>query len=212
MRPYDFALAAVLFLSGLLVNVPVQGQNDRTQDSVRVAQTIVEKAGLSRKELPAPTKTALLAATMPGLGQVYNKRYWKVPLAVGGFVIFASLIDFNQVRFARFRDALALAADGNENTISPDPLLSRLSIEQLRRGRDFYRRSRDYNFILTLGWYGLTMADAVVDAHLMTFDVDANLAGKVMPTLITTPLDSHLLVAPGISVTLYWKSQPPVAR
>lgn len=154
-----------------------------------------------KDELGEPSKTALMAAAVPGLGQAYNRKYWKIPLVYGGFVVFASLVDFFNVRYVQFRDALILIEQGTPDLI-PDPRLRNLSTEQLRRGRDNLRRDRDFNIILSIGWYGLTIADAVVDAHLANFNINDELALKITPGMV--PNDMNVAAA-GVKFTLYLK-------
>ncbi|MEM1136743.1 MAG: DUF5683 domain-containing protein [Bacteroidota bacterium] len=151
-------------------------------------------------KLNSPTKVALLAATLPGFGQIYNKKYWKVPLAYGGFVVFASLIDFNHVRYTLFKNALALAEDGDDSTNTDDERLVNRTSDQLRRGRDSFRRDRDFNVILTFLWYGLTIADSVVDSHLRRFNVNEDLSAGIKPSIIDGGFNQPVA---GIKFTLY---------
>ncbi|UZR94742.1 DUF5683 domain-containing protein [Chondrinema litorale] len=151
-------------------------------------------------ELNSPTKAALMAAAVPGLGQVYNKKYWKVPMVYGGFVVFASLIDFNNVRWALFRDALAAKTE-DEDAILEDSRLQNYSTDQLRRARDSYRRDRDLNIILTFAWYGLTIADAVVDAHLSKFNVNEDLSAKLRPGIIENDFNNQPMA--GVKFVVY---------
>lgn len=158
-----------------------------------------------------PTKIALLAASFPGMGQIANRRYWKVPIVYGGFVAFASLIDFNHAQYTRFRDALIFTADGDQLTIPRDEYLQNRTPDQLRRGRDFYRRNRDYNIILTIGWYGLTIADAVVDSHLMRFDIDNNLSARIRPAVLPVG-GAQQALAPGIGVVFALGPMPASSK
>ena len=168
--------------------------------SFEVLDTVKIKFGEKQKELNPPTRAALFAAAVPGLGQVYNKKYWKVPLVYGGFVVFASLIDFNNVRYELFRDALALKVDDDEDTNPTDIRVANGTVDQLRRGRDRFRRDRDFNIILTFGWYGLTVADAVVDAHLNRFNITDDLSAKIRPGIIDTGFNRP---AAGLKFTFY---------
>ncbi|WP_157637919.1 DUF5683 domain-containing protein [Flexithrix dorotheae] len=170
--------------------------------------TVLDSLDLSfldqKKELNPPSKAALMGATIPGLGQIYNKKYWKVPIVYGGFVIFASLIDFNNVRYLAYRDALANRTDSdssNDNDFD-DFIPTSRTTDQLRQGRDLFRRNRDFNVILTFLWYGLTIADATVDSHLAAFNVSDDLAAIVKPSLIDTQLNA---VVPGVTLTLNLK-------
>ena len=130
----------------------------------------------------SPRRAALLSAALPGLGQAYNRKYWKIPIIYGGFMFFGyNIITFND-RYQLFRRAaIALRADaGNENPLQNAP--SGLSERYVEGNRDRFRRDRDFFVILTAGWYGLNIIDAIVDAHLIEFDVNPNLAFNVRPT------------------------------
>ena len=130
----------------------------------------------------SPRRAALLSAALPGLGQAYNRKYWKIPIVYAGFIFFGYNIIIRNDRYQLYRRAaIALRADaGNENPLQTVPGGTRLAgVENVR---DNVRRNRDYNIILAAGWYGLNIIDAIVDAHLIEFDVNPNLAFNVRPT------------------------------
>ena len=129
----------------------------------------------------SPRRAALLSAALPGLGQAYNRKYWKIPIIYGGFMFFGYNIIIINDRYQLFRRAaIALQADAsNENPLQAVPGGSNSTRVALFRDR--FRRNRDYNIILAAGWYGLNIIDAIVDAHLIEFDVNPNLAFNVRP-------------------------------
>lgn len=137
-------------------------------------------------EVNRPTKAALLAAVFPGAGQAYNKRYWKLPFVYGGAVAFGLVIEFNHRNYIQFRNALVFATD-NDPTTQNLGRFANFPNDGLRRGRDYYRRTRDYAIILSTAFYGLVIVDAVVDAHLRSFDVSPDL------TLDFRPSSEHLI-------------------
>lgn len=128
---------------------------------------------------PRPQK-ALQLALIPGMGQVYNRNLWKVPIvyaALGTSTYFAA---FNHREYARFRDAYRLRSDGDSTTLDefagliPNP-------ESLRALRNDYRQNRDLSIVLgVLGYLGSLM-DAYVSAHLTHFDVSDDLTIHVQP-------------------------------
>lgn len=158
----------------------------------------------NKRALNRPTKAALLAMAVPGLGQVYNKKYWKVPLVYGGFTFFAWLIEYNHVEWQQYRDALFLLTDGDDNTnpsdIFDDPRIINSTQDRLRRGLDRYRRERDFAIILAFAWYSITVADAIVDAHLDKFNISDDLSAKLRPSVIDTGFN---LPAAGIKLVFY---------
>lgn len=209
-------LLLLFFVLGIFTNLQAQTDSLRIDSEQNIASPNIEVEegspefvvtdtargiiGEEKKKLNSPTRAALLSAAIPGLGQVYNKKYWKVPLVYGGFVVFASLIDFNHVRWLLYRDALALKVDGDDSTNPTDPRVVNGSEEQIRRGRDRFRRDRDFNIILTFAWYGLTLADAVVDAHLNRFNINEDLSAKLRPGIIDTGFNQP---AAGLKLIFY---------
>ena len=164
------------------------GQEDANanQDSVIYSEDniILAEGGVQEivTETPRnrPNKVALYSAILPGLGQFYNKKGWKIPIIYGGatFLVFGAVNSNTQYQF--FRDALFLEVDGNPDTIND----TGLNESQIRRRVDFYRRNRDYFIILTGALYLLNILDAHVDAHLREFDINENLALNIKPAMV----------------------------
>lgn len=135
-------------------------------------------------EMEPSMKAALFAAVLPGAGQAYNKKYWKIPLVYAGVVGFGYSIQFSHERYVLFRNALLISTDNDPNTVNEFPLNS-YDNSGLQRVRDAYRRNRDLSIILSAVFYGLTIADAVVDAHLQNFDVSDDLSVRVSPKILS---------------------------
>ena len=121
-----------------------------------------------------PSRAALLSAVMPGLGQAYNKKYWKMPIVWGGLFLGVYLANFYNVRLQIFRADLFERLNGQPGTL----MVSQRRLEQLIQR---YRRDRDQTVIYTFMWYGLNIVDAHVDAYLKEFDVNDELALKFEP-------------------------------
>lgn len=121
----------------------------------------------------APSKAAFYSALVPGLGQVYNKKYWKVPivyLALGTSIYFYA---DNNKKYRNFRNEYKKRLNG---TADPnDPYYGRLDNNRLIEGQKFYQRNRDLSALITTAFYILNIVDANVDAHLMQFNVNGNL-------------------------------------
>jgi Family of unknown function (DUF5683) len=123
-----------------------------------------------------PRKALLYAAVFPGSGQVYNKKYWKLPIVYGGFFGGIYLVNFYQEQHIRFRkDLFELLND--PTAINPNGF----NQDQLRSLVDKARRERDYFLVLTGLWYILQMVDAHVDAHLKEFDLNPKLKVSLEP-------------------------------
>ena len=142
-----------------------------------------------------PQRAALLSAVMPGLGQVYNRQYWKVPIVVSGMVVFGHYINYNNKVYHALRNA---ALSSNSAGINPyENLIG--STEGLVRNRDVFRRNRDFMIVLGSAFYLLQIVDAHVSAHLDEFAVNKDLALRVEPSIEPTPLFSQ---AVGVSLVL----------
>jgi hypothetical protein len=124
----------------------------------------------------------LFAAILPGAGQIYNKKYWKLPLVYGGFIATGYAINFYQDGYQEYKSQLFNNLEDfpdNENAINPE---SGFTTSQLRTIVDRYRRERDFMIIIMAGVYVLQMIDAHVDAHLKEFDLNPDLHVRILPT------------------------------
>ncbi len=133
----------------------------------------------------SPAKAAFYSAILPGLGQAYNKRYWKIPIvygAIGTGVYF--IIDSNK-KHNQYRDEYKKRLANGGAIDTSDPTYGRLSTESVIRGQKFYQKNRDLSVLITAGLYILNIVDANVDAHLLQFNVNDDLSLK--PDLQTNP-------------------------
>ena len=130
-----------------------------------------------------PRKALLYAAVLPGLGQVYNKKYWKLPLVYGGFIGFGHGVSFYQKGYKKYKGELFDVLETGNNVSK-----SGFTEDQLRTIVNRYRRERDFMIILLAGMYLLQIVDAHVDAHLKEFDLNPNLHVKLQPIVETDML------------------------
>lgn len=126
-----------------------------------------------------PTKAGLYSAVLPGLGQYYNKKYWKIPIVWGGIGTGVGVVLWNQKQYNRYRDAFIAQLNGQPHEFSD---IAGISAEALGRIQDRAKRQRDYAIAITGLVYILNIVDAVVDAHLYEGRKDPDLALK--PTVI----------------------------
>ena len=126
-----------------------------------------------------PTKAGLYSAVLPGLGQYYNKKYWKIPIVWGGIGTGVGVVLWNQKQYNRYRDAFIAQLNGQTHEFSDIP---GITAEALGRTQDRAKRQRDYAIAVTGLVYILNIVDAVVDAHLYEGRKDPDLALK--PTVI----------------------------
>ncbi len=153
----------------------------------------------------SPRKAALYAAVLPGLGQIYNRKWWKVPVVYAGFATLGYFVWFNGSNYIKYRDAYLDFTDKNPGTASYLNLISssidpatyddvrhpdtynqenRDWIEsQLKNGMAYYKRYRDLSMIGMAGWYILTILDALVDAQLYDFDITPDLTMRMVPAI-----------------------------
>lgn len=150
----------------------------------------------------SPKKAAIRSALLPGLGQIYNKKYWKVPivygiLGVSGGVFLYNLGQYNDTRFA-YRVKYNMRVNRTDSALfsSIKPSLQPISEESLRFYRNQFRRDIDYSALVFLLLWGLNVVDAAVDAHLKSFDVSPDLSLRVRPG------HSELAGTNGISLVL----------
>lgn len=177
-----------------------QGGDTLSTPAVRTEKPVVLNDSLTfeKKEefKPDPKKAVIYSAIFPGLGQMYNRRYWKLPIVYGGFIGLSYAISWNGTRYNEYTGAyqdLVLnvpEAEGRYRSFLPPGMTleeygpDRLQ-SKLRRGKDFFRRNRDLAIIATIGLYALCMIDAYVDAHLYDFDISPDLSMRVQPVFWT---------------------------
>ncbi len=125
----------------------------------------------------APAKAAFYSALVPGLGQAYNKKYWKIPLVYIGMGTSIYYYTWNQKQYRGFRNEYKKRLAGT-SLGEADSKYGNYSDSQLIRGQKFHQKNRDLSALITAGIYILNIIDANVDAHLMQFNVNDNLSLK----------------------------------
>lgn len=146
-------------------------------DSIQNKKPVVEHS---------PRKATIYSAVLPGLGQIYNRKYWKVPLVYGGFATLGYFINFNNEVYNTYRQAYSdiidkdpytnsfLYLNVNESLLLPENRAD--YTESLRRAKDSWRRNRDLVIIGTVVFYAVNIIDANVDAHFFNFDISEDLS------------------------------------
>jgi len=129
----------------------------------------------------SPLKASIMSAVLPGLGQVYNKKYWKIPVIYAAMATTVYLsIDLNS-KFQNYKRAYIYRTDNDPATT--DPYLLVYNDQTMVQLVDYYKRNRDLMYILTGLVYALNIIDASVDAHLFYFDVSDDLSLNIQPSL-----------------------------
>lgn len=160
------------------------------------ADTVIPVADVPQQVwLPNPTKATWLAVVFPGGGQIYNRKYWKLPIFYGGFAGCAYALSWNNKTFKDYSQAYVDIMDGNPQTNSYYNLLPLNTVideknpdanivNRIKRGKDRFRRYRDLSVFAFIGVYLLSIVDAYVDAELSNFDITPDLSMRVEPTII----------------------------
>jgi hypothetical protein len=146
------------------------------------------------------TRATLMSAALPGLGQAYNKKYWKIPIIYAGFGTLYYFIRFNGTEYRKFRDAYNVVALGDSaNFVNHEYVIRyNANINQLQQGRNYYRRNLELNYIMAGALYILQIIDASVDANLYDFDVSDELTFRLEP--VTMPNMYALRPTPGFTL------------
>lgn len=167
---YIFIFISLYFLSGAATAQTTKGSNTAAQ--INVADTGNKKA----KKFD-PRIATRRSAMIPGWGQIYNKKYWKLPLVYGGLGITAGVFQYNVKNYKLLRLAYLYKTDtiaANDALI--DPRFKNLSANALRSYRTAFRQNVDYTVLFFIAFWGLNVVDATVDGHLKAFDVNDNLS------------------------------------
>lgn len=150
--------------------------------SVYSTTTVFAQDNIQTNSVQAMThspKKATYLALVPGLGQIYNKKYWKLPIVYAGFGVTGYFAFWNRGEYLKYNDAYICKV--NDPTGCDNPLALKYDSDQLQSFRDYYRRNMELSFILMGVWYILQMLDATVDAHLYYWEVNENLSVQMEP-------------------------------
>lgn len=196
LKKYFSRKSFSLLITFLILAIAVHGQEKEKLLSVDSSKTTTVKVdstanGVKTKvKVYSPRVAAVRSAILPGLGQVYNKKYWKVPIVYAALGITAGIFVYNlksyrDTRFA-YQAKYKASQPGATTADSADyfkikPPLEQYSLETLRYYRDEYRRDIDYSALVFIIFWGLNVVDATVDAHLKAFDVSPDLSLRIKP-------------------------------
>jgi hypothetical protein len=192
----------VIFVIAIILIVPVLAlaqQKDSlivkdTTGKITAGKTVKQEKSATDtagKRVYSPRKAAIYSAILPGLGQIYNKKYWKVPIVYAAVGIPIALFFDNKTWYNRTRYALAVVSTGaqGDSLKAVDPklraLVDRGQNQALLNYRNEFRKNMDYSILFTLLFWGLNVIDATVDAHLKGFNVSENLSFKAKPAILS---------------------------
>jgi len=169
--------AIVLASSILILTISVRAQS---KDTVKIKADTGRVAVDTFYTKHRANRAALFSAVLPGLGQIYNRKYWKPPILYAGLIALGYAIEFNNSNYKIFRKAYLYRVDGDSTTVDDYEKIYPDANALLVR-KDYYRRTRDLMWIITTGVYILNIIDAYVDAHLSDFDISDNLSLNAQP-------------------------------
>lgn len=152
--------------------------------------------------IPDPKKSMWLAIVFPGGGQIYNRKYWKLPIIYGGFMGCFYALNWNNTMYRDYSQAYIDIMDSDENTKSfmnflpagynVEQNMSRLQ-DLFKRKKNFYRRYRDMSLFCMIGVYLISIVDAYVDAEMSSFDISKDLSIKLSPAVINDRLNARTM-------------------
>ena len=181
-------------------------------DAANVVEAELQDAITRQRQhfMPDPIRALWLGLVLPGGGQIYNRKYWKLPIVYGGFLGCAYALSWNNQMLSDYSQAYLDIMDNDPSTQSYNQFLhlgmqitekNAKTFENLfRRRKDYYRRYRDLSFFVLVGVYALSIIDAYVDASLSEFDISDDLSLRITPAVIKDELYRNPAKASGIGV------------
>lgn len=144
------------------------------------AQDVASQESIAVKVKHSPHKATIYSAVLPGLGQAYNKKYWKIPIVYAGFgtIGYFAITNRNEYRLAK--DAFIYVSNGYDYE-TDNKYIGRYNETDLIQIRDYYRRNTELSWIIMSLWYMLNIVDATVDAHFFDYDISDNLSLHLAP-------------------------------
>ncbi len=181
LNKYSIIVLVFLFYSACAI---AQKSADSSTQIISSIDTLASKifvADSSQQKVKhhSATKALLFSAILPGLGQAYNKKYWKIPIVYAGIAGLGYLIYYENSKYQGYRNAYIYQVDGNPYTQGIYNGTS--NIGSLETGKNYYRRNLDLACVGMFVWYALNLVDATVDGHLFSFDVSDKLTMKIQP-------------------------------
>lgn len=165
-------LISLFFVAGYFQGIAQEEVRLQVQDTVRPLTGPPEFDPLS------PSRAAFYSAILPGLGQAYNKKYWKIPIVWGALGTSTYFYIENNKNYNRARDAYKLRLNGKPDEFDGQDGNIFLSNEALVRAQKGYKTDRDLSLIITIGLYVLQILEASTNAHLLNHNVDNNISFK----------------------------------
>ncbi len=155
----------------------------KAQDTIPL-QKLSGNSDTLRAEMHSAHKATIYSLVLPGLGQAYNRKYWKIPIIYVGFGAFAYNFKINNDETKKFTEAYRYVINKDSFPIDNEYIKRYPDPNDLLRGRDFYRRRVELTVIFSTVWYILNVIDAAVDAHFFDYDISDNLSLNIGPAFM----------------------------
>jgi hypothetical protein len=176
----------------------------QTAGSAGGADSAKATAPKVKKRDPGPRRATIMSAVVPGLGQIYNRKYWKLPIIYGLGGVLIIFADKNFKEYDKFKTAYSIRSDTMPGTTFFNDPDYKDKPQNLKLQRDGFLRIAQLDIILLTGLYVLQIVDAHVDAHLKNFEINDNLSLQVAPQLKYLPQNN---LYSGVSLNLKFKSK-----
>jgi hypothetical protein len=196
----------IFFFTGLLFHLRLNAQHPDSMQVKQPSDSVLEKKdsiytgknttqaardSIEKRMKRNYHRATLYSAILPGAGQVYNKKYWKVPIIYAALGISAYAFFYNKNWYNKCQYALTVTVNGTTdqdslNAVDPQlmPFVNSDDTNGLITYRDSFRKNQDYSVLFFLLFYGLNIVDATVDAHLKDFNVTSDLSFKIKPMFV----------------------------
>lgn len=189
-------LFALLINFSFSQNLPDEKEPDFTKPTAQdTLETVVK---IDKRH--SPTKAALLSTVLPGAGQIYNKKYWKLPIVYGGLAGLGTWVGINAKNLRGYTKAYKLEVDGDPDTIGSYKGFT--GETQLNTKRDAAKRNLDLSAILLGVFYALNVVDAAVDAHLYDYSITEDLSVSIKPDFSSYQVLSTTTPTFGVNISL----------
>jgi hypothetical protein len=183
----------------VLFFVAFSSQGFAQKDSLNIKTTKKTVASINEFNPLAPSKAAFYSAVFPGMGQIYNKKYWKAPIVWAGMATSTSIYLFNNNEYKRYRRAFRQRESGLQDEFTLDNGTEVISRNGLISAQRTLRNNRDLSLLATVLVYVLQIVEASVNAHLLQFDTSDQLSVK--PVMISDPIRVE---APSMGLRLHY--------